>query len=394
MREGWSLRAIKKICEIRPQRKEVRNFLKDHDVVSFIPMSSLGIGQKYVQSNEAKELQDVYSGYTYFADGDVLLAKITPCFENGKLAIAKGMKNGIGFGSSEFFVIRCSELISNEYLYYFLSQDSFITKGVSSMTGTSGHQRVSKTFIENYRLPLPPLPEQKRIVAILDEAFEAIDTAIANTQKNIQNAQELFDSELNRVFTEKGEGWEEKKFNEVIKLKSGDGLTKKQMMEGAYPVYGGNGISGYHNQHNLKSENVIVGRVGALCGNVRCLNEEIWLTDNAFRVLNYEKIFDGVFLTYLLNSKNLRSYARQAAQPVISNSSLKDVVLTYPISLIEQRKIVKNLEYLKTQKMRSVSLYEQKLTSLSELRQSILQKAFTGELTGGMADEELKGAGV
>lgn len=141
------------------------------------------------------------------------------------------------------------------------------------------------------------------------------------------------------------QGWEEQYFENCFKLKSGDNLTSKNMSEnGNYPVFGGNGIAGYHNEFNLSGSNVIIGRVGALCGNVRHLTENIWLTDNAFRIVGFKFDFDHSFLTYLLNYKDLRSYARQAAQPVISNSSLKDVVLQFPKSLTEQQRIVAILD--------------------------------------------------
>jgi type I restriction enzyme S subunit len=126
------------------------------------------------------------------------------------------------------------------------------------------------------------------------------------------------------------EDWISDKLSNCIKLKSGDGLTAKDMTLGDYPVFGGNRIAGYHNEFNQTGEHVIIGRVGALCGNVRYINENIWLTDNAFRISEFKYDFDLKFLYYFLNHVNLRSYARQTAQPVISNSSLKNVNLTIP----------------------------------------------------------------
>ena len=141
------------------------------------------------------------------------------------------------------------------------------------------------------------------------------------------------------------QGWEEQYFGNCFKLKSGDNLTAKNMSEnGIYPVFGGNGIAGYHNEYNLSGSNVIIGRVGALCGNVRHIIEKIWLTDNAFRIVDFKFDFDHSYLTYLLNYYDLRSYARQSAQPVISNSSLKDVILRFPKSIKEQQRIVSILD--------------------------------------------------
>ena len=159
---------------------------------------------------QTRTLGEVSGSYTYFADGDVLLAKITPCFENGKLGIAANLTNGIGFGSSEYIVFRPSpEVTRRNGLYYLLSQESFRAEGAERMSGAVGHKRVAKEFIESYPIPVPPLPEQHRIVAILDEAFDGIATAKANAEKNLQNARALFESHLQSVFTERGEGWVE-----------------------------------------------------------------------------------------------------------------------------------------------------------------------------------------
>ena len=182
------------------------------------------------------------------------------------------------------------------------------------------------------------------------------------------------------MFEKKGDGWEEQLFENCFKLKSGDNLTAKNMTEGEYPVFGGNGIAGYHNEYNLSGSNVIIGRVGALCGNVRHINENIWLTDNAFKVVDFKFDFDHSFLTYLLNHKDLRSYARQAAQPVISNSSLKDVVLFFPKSKTEQQTIVHQLDALRAETQKLEAVYQKKLDDLEELKKSVLQKAFAGEL--------------
>jgi type I restriction enzyme, S subunit len=204
---GWPTRALADVCQIRPPKAEARRGISDADLVSFVPMEDLGIGQKNLVLRQVKPLSEVVGSYTYFADGDVLLAKITPCFENGKLGIAAGLSNGVGFGSSEYIVFRPSQSVDKDWLYYFLSRESFRKEGAERMSGAVGHKRVAKEFIEACPIPLPPLPEQKRIVVILDEAFEGISAAVAKAEKNLANAGELFKSYLNSVFTQKGDGW-------------------------------------------------------------------------------------------------------------------------------------------------------------------------------------------
>jgi type I restriction enzyme S subunit len=150
--------------------------------------------------------------------------------------------------------------------------------------------------------------------------------------------------------------------------------------KGMFPVYGGNGIAGYYDKYNISGNNIIIGRVGALCGNVRNITENIWLTDNGFQIVDFNFEFDKSFLTYLLNYKNLRIYARQAAQPVISNTSLKDVNLQFPKSISVQKSIAIKLDALSAEIKKLESIYEKKIEYLEELKQSILQKAFNGEL--------------
>lgn len=173
------------------------------------------------------------------------------------------------------------------------------------------------------------------------------------------------------------EGWEVKRLSDCIKLKSGNNLTSKNMIHGDIPVYGGNGISGYHNQYNLEGNQIVIGRVGALCGNVRYIDERIWLTDNAFKVSEFKYDFDYEFLTYLLNEVNLRNYARQSAQPVISNSSIKDVLLTFPISVSEQKRIVKTLDLAFKQIDRAKENLEKNLNNAKELFASKLNEVFS-----------------
>ncbi len=241
-----------------------------------------------------------------------------------------------------------------------------------------GINRNNVYAIEAY---VPELHEQKRAVAILDQAFADIDKARALTEQNIKNAHELFESYLQQMFSQRGEGWVEKRFSECFKLRSGEGLTKKDMIDGPFPVYGGNGVAGNHNDYNLSEDSVIIGRVGALCGNARFICKKIWLTDNAFLVKDYKFEFDLEFLTYLLNYKKLRNLARQAAQPVISNSSLSELILEFPLNLQKQSEIKDTLDQLQDE-LKSVSaMYQKKIECLDDLKKSLLHKAFSGELT-------------
>ena len=295
----------------------------------------------------------------------------------GKVAL---IENEINFAFGGFMgLIVPNKDLSGKFLYYNLIAPRY-KKFIKSLSDGANINNLKFSQFNDFTIPVPSLSEQQTIVEKLDFAFDAIEKAKANIEKNIENAKELFQSKLNEIFSQKGEGWEEKKLSEVFKMKSGVNLTSKMMKpDGEFPVFGGNNIAGYYDNYNFES-GVIVGRVGALCGNVRFIDRKIWITDNAFKLTDFMFKLDFAFLTYLLNYKNLREYARQTAQPVISNSSLKDVLLNFPNSVQEQEKIVSHLDSLSEQTNLLKEKYKHKLANLEELKKSILEKAFKGEL--------------
>lgn len=165
----WEEKPLKEVCELKPPKKEARDKLSATDMVAFLPMEDLAVLNKEIESVKERQLKDVVGSYTYFANNDVLLAKITPCFENGKIGIARNLTNGIGFGSSEYIVLRSKGNVLPDYLYYFLSRSRLREEGKKLMAGAVGHKRVSKDWIENYVIPFPKsLFDQQIIVQKLD----------------------------------------------------------------------------------------------------------------------------------------------------------------------------------------------------------------------------------
>ncbi len=169
---------IGRICVVNPRKSELSEVSPD-TTVSFVPMADLNENSISFTAKEQKILGEVGASYTYFADNDVLLAKVTPCFENGKAGIAKNLENGIGFGSSEFYVLRSSERILPEWLYFCVTHPVFRRDGTNNMTGTGGLQRVPRKFVGDYQIPLPPMEVQKEIVAEIEGYQKVIDGARA-----------------------------------------------------------------------------------------------------------------------------------------------------------------------------------------------------------------------
>lgn len=172
---NWKVFKLGDVCELNPKKSEVKDML-DTTEVSFVPMVDVNEHEMLFSPKEVKVISEVYKGYTYFKENDVLLAKVTPCFENGKAGIARNLKNGIGFGSSEFYVLRAiSDKILPEIIYYTINSFNFLLKGKDNMTGTGGLQRLTKEFILNYPIPVPDLNEQQTIVARTNEEMTIVE---------------------------------------------------------------------------------------------------------------------------------------------------------------------------------------------------------------------------
>ena len=164
------------VVEVNPGKFEARA-LPPGTEASFVPMEDLSTDRPSFVPTRTRSVGEVITGYTSFRDCDVLLAKITPCFENGKAGIAAGLKNGIGFGSTEFYVLRASDKILPEFLYYIVTRQAFRDEGAQNMAGTAGQQRVRRDFVEDYEIPLPPLEEQRRIVSEIEGYQKVLDGA-------------------------------------------------------------------------------------------------------------------------------------------------------------------------------------------------------------------------
>ena len=159
-------KTLDEIATFRPSKDEIKALPADTDV-SFVPMASLNTFDASFEAVETRKLTDVSSGFTYFRNNDILLAKITPCFENGKAGIAHNLKNGIGFGSTEYIVIRADEsVVYPEWIFYYINTREFIDGGKPFMTGTAGQQRIDINYVKQYQIPVPSLEEQK---ILLDE---------------------------------------------------------------------------------------------------------------------------------------------------------------------------------------------------------------------------------
>lgn len=187
---AWPTKPVAEVAQVNPKKSEVKGLPEDTPV-SFVPMAVLEENRESFTPVEVKQLGEVAGSYTYFRDDDVLIAKVTPCFENGKAGIARGLTSGIGFGSSEFYVVRAGDKTAPRWLYHWLTTPDFRARATAKMTGTGGLQRVPRSVVEEEAIPLPPLEIQQAIIAEI-EAEQALVEAnrelIARFEKKIEAA--------------------------------------------------------------------------------------------------------------------------------------------------------------------------------------------------------------
>ena len=196
----WEVRRLKRIVSLNPSRAEARSSLTADTRVTFLPMESVGTDGK-IEAGETLLVSDVQNGLTYFRRGDVLVAKITPCFENGKGTCLDSLPTEVGFGSTEFHVLRAGSSLAPQFLYRLTTLPEFRQLGVNAMTGAAGQQRVPQAFIENYPVALPPPAEQTAIVRYLDHADRLIRRYVGGKEKLIGLLEEQRQAVVQRAVT-------------------------------------------------------------------------------------------------------------------------------------------------------------------------------------------------
>lgn len=408
MRAGWIQGTLGSSCLIKPSKSEARVKVSADALVTFAPMEDLGIEQKYMTATKSRVHADVIGSYTYFSDGDVLLAKITPCFENGKLGIASGLTGGIGYGSSEYIVFRPSAELSNEWLYYWLSREDFRQEGAARMSGAVGHKRVSKEFIESYPIPLPPLEEQQRIVTLLDEAFDGIATAKSNAEKNFLNARALFKSYRQSVLSQRGEAWLDRSLGELCDIKHGFAFKSEFFVETGRHVlltpgnfYESGGYRDRGEKQKYYAGDIPKGFVLAEGDLLVAMTEQAAgllgspiLVPESGKFLHNQRLglvtpksgvpWTNEYFFHVFNTEAVRHAIHASATGVkvrhTSPTKIGEVKVSFPGSISEQLELVARLLEFEQETQRLESIYQQKLAALAELKKSLLHQAFSGAL--------------
>ena len=195
----WQFVKLHEIAEINPRLD--KSVYADDLTVSFVPMPAVEAGTGVMDVSQIRPLHEVKKGYTHFQESDVLFAKITPCMENGKMAVVPPLRNKLGFGSTEFHVLRTSNQASEQYIFYFVSSEKFRRNAEHNMTGAVGQRRVPATWLANEHVPLPPLPEQRIIVARIEKSLSQITRLLKETDAQLIKTKSLRQSILKQAFS-------------------------------------------------------------------------------------------------------------------------------------------------------------------------------------------------
>lgn len=390
-----------KVIELNPTFKS--GLLSPDDLVDFLPMAAVDEGSSIAEAKESRELQEVQKGYTSFSDGDVLLAKITPCFENGKIAQVH-LKNQWGFGSTEFHVLRPhADKLDGRYLVHFLRRDQVRIDGERKMTGSAGQRRVPKHFLETLSIRLPPLPEQRRIAAILDQA----DTLRAKRREALVQLDSLTQSIFIEMFgdpSEKTAKFANYPLHELLEgdFQNGAYFPKEAYVEsGVEMVHMSDAFGGVIKRGNLKRvkcsssdiekysltvDDLIIARRSLTYDGAAkpCMvpkaDEALIFESSFIRVRPNKERVAPLFLFHYLNNnrvreKFVRPYVTQSTISGINQSNLSKVpVMLPPMAL--QREFYKRVEAIEVIEKKHV----ESVTELNALFASLQHRAFRGEI--------------
>ena len=395
----WKVRRLKRIARLNPSKSEVPLAMRNDPAV-FLPMERVGSDGRF-DASEVRPISALWNGFTYFRRGDVIVAKITPCFENGKGACLDNLPTALGFGSTEFHVIRPSKVIVSAYLYRVTTLSEFRRLGADEMTGAAGQQRVPVEFIANFPIPIPPLPEQTAIVRFLDYRDRRIRRSIRAKQKLIKLLEEYRQALIHQAVTGKIDvrtgkpyaaykrsgvpwlskvpaHWEVRRLKTVCRLTYGAGLAADFRQDGAVPVYGSNGRVGYHTTANTKAPCIIIGRKGSF-GKVNFSTDPVFAIDTTFFIDSRFTSSNLRWLYYLLDSLKLDEVTKDSAIPGLDREDAYRELVPVP-PLPEQTAIVEYLDAQTAKLDTAIAAARREIELLREYRERLIADVVTGKV--------------
>lgn len=343
MREDWEVKKLGDVCS--SIKDGSHNPPKGINGSCFLMLSSQNIQDGYIDFNNSRFLseEDFYKERkrVKVQKGDLLLTIVGTI---GRSCIFDGSVDNIVFQRSVAILTPKPDIISPYLRYFIKSKKDFLESEAKGVAQKGIYLRQ----LSDFKIQVPPLQTQHQIV----EELDCLTSIIEKQKKQLEELDNLAQAIFYDMFgdpIENEKGWKVFRFCELFSLKSGNSLSANKQIPGIFNVYGGNGITGTHIEFNRKGEYIIIGRVGAYCGNVRIVNGSFWLTDNAFELIQKTEKQNSKYLLYLLRLIDLFKYANHAAQPVISNTVLQNVIIPLP-PLPLQQQFASKIEAIEKQK--------------------------------------------
>lgn len=360
----WEVLRLDEIVDFDPSRK-----IKKGDRAKFVAMTDVNVFDKKIKSYSEKE----FNGGSKFHNGDTLLARITPCLENGKTAFVDVLdKNEIAGGSTEFIVMSGRQNKSiPEFIYYLAVSPEFREVAIQAMVGTSGRQRVQVDKLKSHRIAVPPLSEQQKIADVLG----ALDEKIELNRKMNKTLESLAQAIFKKWFIDDADpNWETKKLGDAVRIKYGKNLPTAELQESGYPVFGGNGLIGFFDKYLYELPQVLVACRGAASGKVNFSLPKSFVTNNSL-VLEYDDPLNYEFLKYFALNADFYSCVSGSAQPQITIESLAGYEIMMP-----DREILNKFGQIVAPISQKILLNDNEISNLSQIRDSLLPRLMSGKL--------------
>ena len=401
--KGWIWAKIGEICRIN-LRKPKGLIRAEEKKTTFIPMASVdGATGKAIAPVE-RPYEEVKKGYTFFAEGDVLFAKITPCMQNGKHFIATGLIDGIGFGSTEFHVLRVGESAMPEWLHYYIRQSHILKDATRYFTGTVGQQRIPDSFLKNLEIPLPPLAEQERIAGLLARQMAAVEKARKAAEEKLAAARLLPPALLRDAFA-CGQNetfpasWRWTKLSDICSLAGEYGSNTRAIRfdrvryvritdidnSGNLAEDKKSSPASVEEKHFLQRGDLLFARSGSV-GRSYIHNEESGQFQFAGYLIRYrpdEKFAIPRYLFYVTKTRLWFDWiVKQSKTATLANINAKQFsAFTFPLPpLTEQKRIADLLDRQTAAATKAVRAAEDELREIRALPAALLRQAFAGAL--------------
>lgn len=417
----WKIGKLKFVCEMNPSKNEVRKLPKNFEI-SFLSMEKIGTDGR-LRLGERKHLSEVLDGFTYFRNGDVIVAKITPCFENGKGSLCEGLVNEIGFGTTELHVLRPKNEIDPVFTYWWTRSNQFMQNGEASMYGAAGQKRIPMEFIKNFEISYPELiSEQKAIGKFLKKYLETTNEKIEKNGKLIHILKEKKQSLINQAVT-KGldpsvpmkdsgakqvgqipEQWQVQKIRYLIKFGNqgvNTAIDKVEYSDEGYPIIKAGNIRGKFElndcdkiteesfkripvHHKPKLNDILFANIGAQFGTALSIqfSEPVSIAWNIFLMRLNEKV-DSKFLECCINSsyvqEQIKLVSSMNTMSFIPKPDIQNLEILFPPKNEQEQisqfieKEARKIDYILTK-------IKLQIKEFREFRQSLISNVVTGKI--------------